>query len=573
MSGAGWVPNRGCIPRFRSQGHSHTGDQVTICYARIWASRWSEDVKVNDHTMTILTGLVLTVTVGTLAQNSESIMASFTGGNMLAVQDDAFTVRAGKPQFLDVLLNDKLPQDMNVADLRVIDQPSCGTVDPVNGQLQFLNSQECSGKVKFTYCMSGEEDCKTASVAVNILRRVAPGPVVASADETEVARSSPAIAPTFIAEAAPTTGLTPPDMPEVAPQIAVAELQSTEDPRQNTTVAMADIVSMETVSAEPQFDGGPGIVPPAMEPLVVTSVPITTLAIPNSTDSSPLSTTSNGDSTAKDDLVVAALVAPPILSPQPTPTPIAVEAPVNVTLADVAVVTAPEVEIAAPDCAVAMTALPSVGGEIKVSITAPCLPNSPLLIRQGEFQFSANTDAAGIYEIAFPAFARNAEIRVSLPDGIEKTAAVVVPDAERFTRVALLWNGQLDLELHAAEYGARPGTPGYVWSGDPASLRQSRRTGGGYLQIFGSGESFAEIYTLPISKRAAKGTIDLSLHVADGATTCDTAVDLRVLRLQADGAASSADSTNVRFTLAPCADNMNGYEIVNALGDLRVAAR
>jgi hypothetical protein len=110
--------------------------------------------------MTILTGLVLTVTVGMLAQNSEAIMAGLAGENILKVQDDAFSIRAGKPQLLNVLLNDQAPKGATEEAILIVDQPACGALAKKDGQVQFLDSNACSGEVQFTYCLTDDEGCR-----------------------------------------------------------------------------------------------------------------------------------------------------------------------------------------------------------------------------------------------------------------------------------------------------------------------------------------------------------------------------------------------------------------------------
>jgi len=126
----------------------------------------------NDRFMTMATGLVLAIAVGTMAQNSASLMAFFTGEEVTVGNDDQFTVRAGKAQVLDVLANDT--QSGTVA---IVEQPSCGTVRAgVGDTLEFFDSDNCSGNVTFTYCVPTEGICEAFKVALNVINVEDPVP-------------------------------------------------------------------------------------------------------------------------------------------------------------------------------------------------------------------------------------------------------------------------------------------------------------------------------------------------------------------------------------------------------------
>jgi len=119
----------------------------------------------NDRFMTMATGLVLAIAVGTMAQNSKSLMAFFTGEDISIGHDDQFTIRAGKEQVLDVLANDS-----QTGSISIIDQPACGTVRAGTGDtLEFINSGSCSGNVSFAYCVPSEGDCEAFEVTLNVI--------------------------------------------------------------------------------------------------------------------------------------------------------------------------------------------------------------------------------------------------------------------------------------------------------------------------------------------------------------------------------------------------------------------
>lgn len=140
----------------------------------------------NDRFMTMATGLVLAIAVGTMAQNSGFVMAFLTGEDISIGNDDQYTIRAGKDQILDVLENDK-----QFGNISVIGQPDCGTVRAgQNNTLEFVNSGSCSGDMKFSYCVPTNGACEAFNVTLNVIN--IPGNTPA-AIETQTAEVTPTV--------------------------------------------------------------------------------------------------------------------------------------------------------------------------------------------------------------------------------------------------------------------------------------------------------------------------------------------------------------------------------------------
>jgi len=121
--------------------------------------------------MTLATGLVLAVVVGTLAQKSDTVMAFFGGGNNGAAQADQFTVRAGSDQTLDVLSNDTLE-----GKIIITEGPTCG-VTQINsdGAVNYTGSLGCAGQITFSYCIESDTSCDVAKVDLTVIKpEVAP---------------------------------------------------------------------------------------------------------------------------------------------------------------------------------------------------------------------------------------------------------------------------------------------------------------------------------------------------------------------------------------------------------------
>ncbi len=396
---------------------------------RVGARNGIADVKVSDHTMTILTGLVLTVTIGMLAQNSESIMAGLSGANVLQPEDDVFTVRAGKPQSLNVLLNDQAPDGATETAILIMEEPICGELALANGQIEYTNSQTCNGPVTFTYCLAADVKCVEAKVALQVMPYQGAVPVVASAELAHQVTSpkDSAIAESADVAQAPTLA-EPLVADDLEPAVVTAALDDN-DP------ALALENEPITVLAE-------------LPPIAQTPVAID-LTLPDRLASAEISPASTGlppvetaellpmevaEMRLKDDLNVELSVSVPIVLANVATT---AEMPATImpveSLAIISNETAaePGIELVTEPatCAVETVALPVAGGEIALSLTAPCMPNSPLVIRQADFEFSAMTDNSGAFAATFPAFSTLAAIELLLPDGVTKSIAVDVPGA------------------------------------------------------------------------------------------------------------------------------------------------
>ncbi|NNU79237.1 hypothetical protein HMH01_02185 [Halovulum dunhuangense] len=123
-------------------------------------------MKLDDRAMTILTALLLLVGVGAVMQGGGGLL----GGGAYQANSDNFTLRAGRVQTLDVLLNDLGTDRIDPANLRVAQQPSCGSAIVIDGAIQYSGSDVCSGKANFTYCVADGEECLPTMVNLTLLR-------------------------------------------------------------------------------------------------------------------------------------------------------------------------------------------------------------------------------------------------------------------------------------------------------------------------------------------------------------------------------------------------------------------
>jgi len=123
-------------------------------------------MRLDDHMMTVLTGLVFAFVLGTMAQNSDSLSSLFADDGKITVSDDVFFVRAGGAPTLDILANDSA--SITSDDIRIVSAPSCGAIETGENGLVFGQTDSCVGKVSFAYCIEHENGCKEANVTLNV---------------------------------------------------------------------------------------------------------------------------------------------------------------------------------------------------------------------------------------------------------------------------------------------------------------------------------------------------------------------------------------------------------------------
>ena len=118
-------------------------------------------------------------------------------------------------------------------------------------------------------------------------------------------------------------------------------------------------------------------------------------------------------------------------------------------------------------CLPSMTAVPAIDALIDMRLTAPCAPNTRVVISHGDLAFSAYTDDMGSFAAYVPALLQTATIEAFLPDQPVVSAQTVVPEATEHLRVIVQWTGTENVMLHAYHRGARYGESGHVHASRP----------------------------------------------------------------------------------------------------------
>lgn len=187
----------------------------------------------DDRLMSVLSGVVLMVAIGTVVQNSEQLGRFFKGEpSEPELNPDRFEAKANDLATIDVLANDRGLGEDAASRLVITQNPKCGRIFVRQGAVQYLPDGNCFGQQEFGYGLSGTS-AEPTTVAVRVMPQGRP---------TTLARSQPEPAPepkTEIATVAvpePDAGARP--APE-APAVVTADDSPPQPAEQPTALARA----------------------------------------------------------------------------------------------------------------------------------------------------------------------------------------------------------------------------------------------------------------------------------------------------------------------------------------------
>ncbi len=153
---------------------------------------------------------------------------------------------------------------------------------------------------------------------------------------------------------------------------------------------------------------------------------------------------------------------------------------------------------AAPGCEPTLTAKAAVDALIELVLTAPCHPDTRLVISHADLAFTEQTDQDGNFATFLPALAADARVDVFLGDDIYQQASVTVPDIDAYFRLVAQWTGTPGLGLHGFHLGAEFGGEGHLHARKPFDQVAEDA----FLITLGNRDSaepmIAEIYSIPI---------------------------------------------------------------------------
>lgn len=242
----------------------------------------------------------------------------------------------------------------------------------------------------------------------------------------------------------------------------------------------------------------------------------------------------------------------------------------------------------AANCAPAnITTKPLDAGRMEIIVTAPCHTGQNATLIYGPYQFINALDANGTARIVLDAFLPNTPTAsLNLPGTKSQSLPVTSNSAGKISKVAIVWRGPMNLDLHALEYAARKGGPGHIWADAPSTPQAARRKAQaterarGFLTMLDRGAPTghrAEVYTVTHAPKQHSGTITFSLDYQTRAETtgpdycgegpyASITIDVYITRF--DGAASKE---RVQIPGIPCASitRSDTRYLRDAIPDLR----
>ncbi len=141
------------------------------------------------------------------------------------------------------------------------------------------------------------------------------------------------------------------------------------------------------------------------------------------------------------------------------------------------------------DCPLPSTNLSALpGGFTAIKIQSSCRGEQTVDIKYAGISFKTSFDQRGNLSFILDCFVGDkAKIEISYQDGKQQLKEPVLKDMNSISKIAVLWNSDQDLNLHAFEYASPENTAGHIWEKNPLSVEavnqklQNNGTGHGFM--------------------------------------------------------------------------------------------
>lgn len=164
---------------------------------------------------------------------------------------------------------------------------------------------------------------------------------------------------------------------------------------------------------------------------------------------------------------------------------------------------------------------PQDGGMMRVDITSNCRANQLVQLAYGGAVLVRRLDNAGRLNFVHDCFAgQTDDLLITFVDGSQEKRPIVANDLDKLSKIAVIWNTPINLDLHAFEYSAGFGKSGHVWEQAASTLVSAReislggRRGRGYLSTNDDGRGLGdklEVYTFFHHDEQTSGVIAMGL--------------------------------------------------------------
>ncbi|MCB1335420.1 MAG: translocase [Roseivivax sp.] len=222
-------------------------------------------------------------------------------------------------------------------------------------------------------------------------------------------------------------------------------------------------------------------------------------------------------------------------------------------------------------CLPRMTATATVSAMADLTLDAPCQPNAAVTFHHSGLMFTETTDDAGQITLTVPVLSRDAVFIAAFDNGDGAVAQLQVEDIGQIDRVAVQWEGETGLQLHALEFGADYFNPGHIWA-QSAGLPQQANAG--FLVQLGNPAlphaRLAEVYTFPAGKATRSGTVSMSIEAEVTQANCGQRIDAQTMEMHLGGLLQTQD---LSLSLPECTAVGEFLVLKNTVQDLKIAAR
>ncbi len=175
----------------------------------------------------------------------------------------------------------------------------------------------------------------------------------------------------------------------------------------------------------------------------------------------------------------------------------------------------------ASNCAPAINVEPVSAGLSQIAISAPCLANGKIHFHYDSVDLIRTLDASGRLTMMFDCFLGDKPpLAVAFSDGSEFVVQLRTVDLDRITKIAVIWKGGVNLDLHAYEYAAGASDEGHIWAGAPSNRwqveerRMRDKRGHGFISFMSDGSEegdHVEVYTFVHEPSQKTGAVTLAL--------------------------------------------------------------
>lgn len=191
-------------------------------------------------------------------------------------------------------------------------------------------------------------------------------------------------------------------------------------------------------------------------------------------------------------------------------------------------------------CAPSVVAETSAGAIVRLTVSSTCHAGQNVVVHHNGMMISDTLDDTGMLMLAMPALTEQALFMAELgEDGMVAIASAEVPSLSFYDRVALQWQGNTGLELHAREFEGEYMSNDHIWREAPQSMDRAALGEGGFLVSLGSDKiengHRAEVYTFPSATVSRTGTVLMSVEAVVAENNCNENVVAQAIQVKSRG--------------------------------------